>query len=161
MLFRSSVTDLQVSPHSLPALSLGRNVVRYRDGAKGPHRVRITHTWREVSGNHAPEVVKEALVSGEIKTLAPVLKWKPALDPDQSDSIADYQVLVSLRPDCRWPLSPSLYRNVGSATAEWKTPESFLNPGTTYYWKVRARDSRGAAGPWSGIFSFRTADRAK
>jgi len=156
-----AVTDIQVSPHSLPALSLGRNVIRYRDSSPGPRRVRITHTWREKGGNHPPQAVETALVSGEVKSLAPVLGWKAALDPDPADSTADYQVLVSLRPDCRWPLSPSLYRSLGSSATTWKVPASFLNPGTAYYWKVRARDSRGAIGPWSGVFSFRTADKAK
>lgn len=156
-----SVTDLQVSPHSLPALKLDGNVVRYRDSSEKPRAVRITHTWREVSGNRPPSAPNAATVSGEVKSLAPPLGWKAATDPDRGDSVTDYQVMVSLRPDCRWPLSPSLYRNVGSATTEWKVPESFLNPGTTYYWKVRARDSRGAIGPWSDVFSFRTSETAQ
>ncbi|MCE5271709.1 hypothetical protein LLH00_10550 [bacterium] len=156
-----AVTDFQVSPHSLPALSLGRNVVRYRDSSPGPHRVRITHTWREKSGNHPPQAVETALVTGEQKSLAPTLSWKAAADPDPADSTADYQVLVSLRPDCRWPLSPSLYRSLGAAATTWKVPAGFLNPGSTYYWKVRARDSHGAIGPWSEVFSFRTSDKAK
>ncbi len=49
---------------------------------------------------------------------------------------------------CRWPLSMSLYRNVGGPDCEWLVPESFLNPGTSYYWRVRARDSRSAVGEW-------------
>jgi hypothetical protein len=89
------------------------------------------------------------------------LSWEPATDPDQGDRVADYQVMVSLRPDCRWPLSPSLFRNVGSADCEWRVPPSFLNPATTYYWKVRARDSRGAIGPWGPVFSFTTSPSDK
>ncbi|MBN2288341.1 MAG: hypothetical protein JXQ83_03340 [Candidatus Glassbacteria bacterium] len=160
-----SVSDLQVSPHSLPALSLGRNVVRYRDsGGTAVRNVRITHTWRETVGNHAPGTVSSAVSpaeSGETGSLAPTLKWLSAGDPDPGDKAEDYQVMVSLRPDCRWPLSPSLYRNVGSEKCEWKVPGSFLNPGTTYYWRVRARDSRGAVGSWGKVFSFRTAARAR
>jgi chitodextrinase len=36
-------------------------------------------------------------------------------------------------------------------------PESFLNPGATYYWKVRARDSQGNISRWSQVFRFTTA----
>lgn len=69
--------------------------------------------------------------------------------------------MVSLRPDCRWPLSNSVYRNIGSAKTSWTVPASFLNPGTAYYWKVRARDSKGVIGDWSEVFSFSTAAKAK
>ena len=160
-----SVSDLQVSPHSLPALSLGRNVIRYRDsGATGRKKLRITHTWREISDNRAPGRVTRAVFppeSEETGSLSPILKWRPASDKDSGDKVVDYQVMVSPRPGCRWPLSPTLYQNVGSAECEWMVPESFLNPGTSYYWRVRARDSRGAIGPWSKVFSFRTSAGAK
>ena len=156
------VSDLQVSPHSLPALSLGRNVIKYRDSSAGAgKRVRITHTWRENDSNRAPGIVSQAVTSGEVTTLTPTLQWKPAVDKDKGDRVVDYQVMVSLREDCRWPLSMSLYRNVGSDKCEWQVLESFLNPGTTYYWKVRARDSHGAVGEWGKVLSFRTADNAK
>jgi hypothetical protein len=69
--------------------------------------------------------------------------------------------MVSLRPDCRWPLSTTLHRNVGSAKTEWQVPASFLNSGTTYYWKVRARNERGDIGDWGTVFSFKTAAGAK
>ncbi|HUU29990.1 MAG TPA: transglutaminase domain-containing protein [archaeon] len=159
-----SVSDLQVSPHSLPALSLGRNVVRYWDSSEGSKKVRITHKWLEKTDNHSPGRVVQAAspsIGAEVKTLEPALKWQPTGDEDAGDQVADYQVMLSLRPDCRWPLSPALYRNVGSKACEWKVPGSFLNPGTTYYWKVRARDSRGAVGGWGEIFSFKTAVKAK
>lgn len=154
-------TDLQVGPHSLPALKLGRNVVRYRDSSPGPKQVRITHVWREVSDNRPPAAVTESTSAKEFNTLVPVLSWKASADPDPGDSVTDYQVMVSLRPDCRWPLSPSVYRNVGSPATQWKVPASFLNPGTTYYWKVRARDNHGNIGEWGPVFSFSTSARAK
>ncbi|MFH1069719.1 MAG: transglutaminase domain-containing protein [Candidatus Glassbacteria bacterium] len=158
------ITDLQVSPHSLPALSRGKNAIKYRDRTQGAQKVRITHKWRERTDNTAPGKVRVALSPADGKvaeTLAPVLKWKPAADPDSGDKVADYQVLVSLRPDCRWPVSMSLWRNIGSAACEWQVPASFLNPGTVYYWKVRARDSRGAVGEWGDIFSFKVSPAAK
>jgi len=159
-----SVTDFQVSPHSLPALSKGRNVIRYQDNSTGPRKVRITHKWREISDNTAPDRVTGVVSpknSEEVNTLTPTLEWHAAKDPDKGDSVSDYQVIVSLRPDCRWPLSLSLYRSVGSAVCQWRVPESFLNPGTTYYWKVRARDSRGAVGQWGDVCNFKTSAKAK
>jgi hypothetical protein len=154
-----SITDLQVSPHSLPALSLGKNTVRYSDSSAGTKKIKITHKWREITNSHAPGKVTEAVGpkdGGTVSSLSPTLKWKAAKDADRGDKVVDYQVMVSLTPDCRWPVSMTLYQNVGSEAAEWTVPESFLNPGTTYYWKVRARDSNGNIGPWGKIFSFRT-----
>jgi len=158
------VTDLQVSPHSLPALSLGKNTIRFRHGGSAAAKIKITHRWREFDDRRPPGQVTSAVSpanGGEMSSLAPVLKWPPAADPDPSDKVADYQVMMSLRSDCRWPLSPTLWQSVGSDTAEWSVPASFLNPNTTYYWKVRARDSRGDIGEWSPVFQFRTSVNAK
>jgi hypothetical protein len=158
------VTDLQVSPHSLPALTLGRNTVRYWDQSAGPKKVRITHRWREVHDRRPPGKVEAAVTpadGGRIDTLTPALNWLPAAALDPAGKVADYQVMVSLRPDCRWPLSPTLYQNVGSEKTEWQAPATFLNPGTTYYWKVRARDSQGNVGEWSRVFTFQTSAQAR
>jgi hypothetical protein len=158
------VTDLQLSPHSLPALSLGKNVIRYWDSSAGPKMVRIAHRWKEVNDRRPPGKIQNALSpsnGGEVETLEPTLSWADAIYPDATDKVADYQVMVSLRPDCRWPISPTLYQNVGSAKPEWKVPASFLNPGTSYYWKVRARDGRGDIGAWSSVFQFRTGTTAR
>jgi hypothetical protein len=159
--FRSE-TDLQVSPESLPALSLGKNTIRFRQQSDA--KVRITYRWREISGRRAPGKVQAAVSpgsGGEVASLAPLLAWAPPEKVEASGEVVDYQVMVSLRPDCRWPLSTTLQQNVGSAKTEWKVPAGFLNPGTTYYWKVRARNGRGDIGDWGTVFSFRTAAGAR
>ena len=158
--FRSE-TDLQVSPHSLPALSLGRNTVRFRHDSPHPVKVRITHRWREIHDRKLPGSVERAIRAGdggEVRSLAPVLEWSA---PGEGEPAVDYQVMVSLRPDCRWPLATTLHQSVGSALTEWRVPESFLNPGTAYYWKVRARSARGDIGEWGRVFSFRTSADAR
>ena len=155
--FRSE-TDLQVSPESLPALALGKNTIRFRQQSSG--KVRITHTWKELDGHHPPGRVVKA-VETDSASLTPVLKWSAPADADSAGKPVDYQVMVSLRPDCRWPLSTTLHRNVGSDKTEWKIPASFLNPGTQYYWKVRARNAAGDIGEWGDVFSFKTAAGAR
>lgn len=154
--FRSE-TDLQVAAESLPALALGKNTIRFRQQSAG--KIRITHRWKEVNDRRPPGKVTNAAGAGdgrELATLTPVLKWSPA-----AGEAVDYQVIVSLRPDCRWPLSTTLHRNVGSAKTEWQVPGGFLNPGTTYYWKVCARGSGGEIGEWGTVFSFRTTADAR
>lgn len=153
--FRSE-TDIHVSPHSLPALALGANTVRFWHQSQGPVKVKITHRWREVHGRIPPGPVTAALApteGAEVTMLTPLLQWKK---PDAGES-ADYQVMVCLRPECRFPLSTTLQQNVGSSQREWRVPAGFLNPATTYYWKVRARSDNGDIGPWSPVFRFRTA----
>jgi hypothetical protein len=156
------VTDLQVSPHSLPALALGKNKVRFWRASSGPAKIKVTHRWREFEDRWSPAAVTAAVGPGdrgETDSLAPVLKW--AASADRGEKAVDYQVMVSLRPDCRWPLSPTLWQNVGSERTEWVVPTSFLNRSTTYYWRVRARDRRGEIGEWSPVFQFRTSANAR
>jgi hypothetical protein len=159
-----SVTDLQVAPDSLPALSLGKNVIHYWNESTGPQNVRITYKWREVNDRRPAEQVT-AIVSpangAEVASLAPTLKWSARKDSGSTNRSVDYQVMVCSKPDCRWPLSPTLYRNVGSDRGEWNVPATFLNVATTYYWKVRARNSDGGIGAWSRVFSFTTSKDAK
>lgn len=159
--FRSE-TDLQVAPESLPGLSLGSNTVRFRQQSNA--KVRITYRWREINGPRLPGKVQATVnpaSGGEVALLAPLLQWAPAEESTGADKVVDYQVMVSLRPDCRWPLSTTLHQNVGSAKTEWKVSASFLNPGTTYYWKVRARNDHGDIGEWGPVFHFQTAADAR
>jgi len=159
-----SVTDLQVSPHSLPALKLGKNLVHYWDESQGPRTVRITHRWREIADGRPPANTMAAMApadGGEVQTLEPTLKWNAPGAAEPGTPPADYQVMVCFKPDCRWPVSPTLYRNVGSAKTEWKVPATFLNPATSYYWKVRGRDRDGRIGEWSRTFVFTTSKQAK
>lgn len=149
-------TDLAVSGQSLPALRLGRNKVVYRDDTTGDRKVRVTHQWRESSANRppeSPEAAKSPADQGHVSSLAPTLQWKPATDSD-GEAIQDYRVELRDRPDMRFTLSPSLERITFSDKPEWKVPEGFLNPGQRYYWRVQARDKRGAWSPWSNVWSF-------
>ncbi len=152
-------TDIQVAPKSVPALSLGRNTVVYTDETPGAHRVKITHIWTERSDNHPPLPPRKPGSPADGKragSVAPVLSWQPSRDTDRQDTVAEYQIFLSLNPRCIWPLSPNFDIPTGSAGSSFKVPEGWLNPGTAYYWKVRARDNRGVWGRWSEIWKFTT-----
>ena len=152
-------TDIQVSSYSLPALSKGRNIIRYRDETPGEHKVKITHIWRERNDNRPPAISVGPLFpkNGEtIKTLAPVFRWKEVSDPDKADKIMNHCVLLSFDPQCRWPVATALYKETHSGKSEWQLADGWLNPDTTYYWKVKAQDNRGVWGEWSEIYKFNT-----
>ncbi len=64
-----------------------------------------------------------------------------------------------LRADMRWPLSMSfaklISRTALSGHPRYTLPgPGLLNPGTTYYWHVRAKDGQGVWGPWSPTWTF-------
>jgi len=153
------VTDVQVAPKSVPALSLGINRVEYSDETPGVHKVRIRHVWTERNDNHPPlppRKPKSPANGGRVKNLSPVLTWQPSRDRDKQDKIAQYHIFISLNPKCIWPLSPNFDVPTGSDKPAFRIPPGWLNPKTTYYWKVRALDSRGVWGKWSEIWKFTT-----
>ncbi len=155
------ITDIQVSTNSLPALAKGRNIIRYRDETPGEHRVKITHIWTERTDNTPPDAPGGALYpkDGEnIKTLAPLFKWKSAADPDKKDEITNYNILISFDPECRWPIASALHKETDSGNAEWQLPEGWLNKDTSYFWKVRAQDSQGNWSQWSEVYRFKTSN---
>ena len=87
-----------------------------------------------------------------------VFRWQPARDPD-GDAIADYHFELSGRADMKWPLSMSfaklISRTADAGQARYTLPgPGLLNPDTTYFWRVRARDDKGVWGAWSPTWSF-------
>jgi hypothetical protein len=158
-----AVADLQVSPHSLPALSLGRNRIRFTCESSQPIQLRIVHRWNEINDSYPPRVVSAISPENgeEITSLDPVLRWKEPEAQEPSARAVDYQVMVSSDSQCRWPLSPTLHQNTNSAKTEWSIPKDFLNPNSHYYWKIRGRNGHGDIGDWSPVFCFRTAGNAE
>ncbi len=151
------VVDLQVNPGSLPALSLGKNVIRCVDQSGESRKLKITYRWREIDDQHAPAAPESAVSPAQgatVKDLAPRFEWAASTDQD-GDRIANYRFQLSLRPDCAWPLCTTFDRDVRDG-AVFQAPKGWLNPKTTYYWRVRAEDASGRFGPWSRIFSFTT-----
>ncbi|MFQ6098952.1 MAG: hypothetical protein ACE5O2_14575, partial [Armatimonadota bacterium] len=154
--------DLQMAPLSLPALELGSNRIRYVEESDPPGRVRITHEWVERSASRPPGAVARALNPKDrtsVEGTQVVFQWEPPSDPD-GDDIADYHFQLSNRKDMLWPLSPNFNKLISHTKdrgkAQYTLPfVGLLNPEQIYYWRVRAKDSRGCWGPWSSTFSFR------
>jgi len=155
--------DLQMAQLSLPELELGENRVVYTDETTESHKVRVTHHWVERSSTHPPRPVTKALFppdGGTVRGTKLQFRWEPAHDPD-GDEIADYEFLLSDRPDLAWPLSSNFHCLVSltpdKGKAQFTLPyRGLLNSDTTYYWKVRPRDANHVWGPWSKVFTFQT-----
>ena len=148
-------SDLQMAPLSLPALTIGANAFRYAD-ASDARRIRITHAWIERSDLQppaAPAHVHFPPDGGTSEGTQVNFLWTPVPDT------ADYHFELSPRADMRYALSPVFEKLVSKTPAvgrpEWTIPEEgLLNPGQTYYWRVRARHGNGLWGPWSPVWSF-------
>jgi hypothetical protein len=155
------INDLQMAPLTLPGLGIGTNGLTYTDETTGPRRVRITHEWVERSASRPPEAPAEPIAphaGGVTEGTAIVFRWRPARDPD-GDAIADYHFELSARADMKWPLSMSfaklISRTADAGRARYTLPgPGLLNPDTTYFWHVRARDEKGVWGPWSATWRF-------
>jgi len=152
-------TDIQVSPFSIPALSLGLNRIKYTDECTGNRKVRITQKWHEDFISHYPDPPGKPVfpADGEISnTPVPKLIWDKASDRDGSDQVIDYHIQLSLRPDCRWSLCPNLDIDINSGTPEFQIPGGWLISGETYYWRVKAKDNHGNWSDYSKIWKFTT-----
>ncbi|MGD9495095.1 MAG: putative Ig domain-containing protein [Armatimonadota bacterium] len=153
--------DLQMAPLCMPYLELGENRIRYVDETPGARQVEVTHEWVEVTDNRPPPAPARPLFpadGAQLDRTQFAFEWQPVIDPD-GEEIVDYQFMLSAHEDMRWPLSPNFFRLVArtpdKGSARYTIPyRGLLNPGTTYYWRVRARDARQAWGPWSKVWRF-------
>lgn len=148
-------SDLQMAPLSLPALTIGTNAFRYAD-ASDARRIQITHAWQERTDRQPPAAPAQAQFPPDSATAAGThfsFRWTPVPDA------ADYHFELSPRADMRYALSPVFEKLISktpaAGRAEWTLPEEgLLNPGQTYYWRVRARSGEGLWGAWSPVWSF-------
>jgi hypothetical protein len=155
--------DVQMALLAMPHLQVGENVIRYTDDSPGARQVRVTHAWRERDAWRPPTAPAQALQPAEgaaVEGTRLTFRWSPATSPDAEVTVADYHIQVCERPDLRWVISSNFDKLISltpsKGKTEWTIPYvGLLNPDTTYYWRVRAQDSRGVWGPWSQRFSFR------
>jgi hypothetical protein len=155
------INDLQMAPLALPGMGVGSNMFTYTDDSSSERRVRIRHEWVERSASRPPDAPKEPVFprsGGVTEGTAITLQWRPASDPD-GDAIADYHFELSGSADMRCPLSMSfaklISRTADRGQSRYTLPDpGLLNPDTTYFWHVRAKDNKGVWGPWSPTWSF-------
>jgi hypothetical protein len=155
------VNDLQMAPRAMPEMGIGQNAFTYTDQSPAGRAMRITQVWVERSSFRPPLAPSAAVYpadGGESNGTDVAFRWQPATDPD-GDAIVDYEFELSAYPDMRWPLSMD-FRKLISRTADkgkgaYKlSAPGLLNPGTKYYWRVKAKDKRGVWGAWSATWSF-------
>ena len=145
-------SDFEASVNALPALRVGVNEIAYRDAAAEPHQVRITHEWQECSSLLPPPTpIPAALENAE--TLGPLLRWTQPEHP-QGRIITHGRIQVRADPKMRVAVSPNLERVFQTGVPEWQTPNGWLLPEKTYYWRVRTRDEAGIWSPWSEVATF-------
>jgi hypothetical protein len=155
-------STLQMARLAMPGLSLGENAFRYTDESGPERKVRITHVWNECGAAEVPGRPERALAPEDGATAPGTrvnFRWEP---PASGAAPADYEFELSEYADMRWPLSPNFHklisRTVNRGKAAYDVPyHGLLNPGETYYWRVRARSREGVWGAWSKAFSFSAA----
>jgi outer membrane protein assembly factor BamB len=105
------------------------------------------------SANHPPGA--PILAGGERPMDAGnvVLRWLPAVDPDAE--LPSYELRIDTDGEVLESWQQQLVLSAGSTSA---AITASLVPGTTYTFRVRARDARGAFSPWSAPQTFSTVE---
>jgi hypothetical protein len=159
-----TITDsCQVSRFFVPSLNVGDNsiAVQTGDSVQASRQLQLNVGWLENTSNTPPNAVSAPVFpanGGSVDSTAFTFSWNPATDND-GDQIVDYYFQLSDDSAMAYPLATNFNRYMsasgGPVTARF-TPErpDFLNDGTTYYWRVRALDSRGAWSAWSATWTF-------
>ncbi len=155
------VNDLQMALLALPAMNSGPNQFVYTDQTAGDRLVQITHNWVDWNAPAPPSAPNAPIYppdAGTTNGADIVFRWQLAL-PHENQSITDYQFELSDRPDMLWPLSPNFYKLISktadSGKAQYTLPQGgLLSASRKYYWRVKAKDARGAWGPWSSTWTF-------
>lgn len=158
-----TITDsCQVSRFFAPALRTGVNniAVSTSDGVQTGRSLNLDLEWQENSSNQPPNPVVNPLFPADGSNPDSTMftfSWQPATDAD-GDGIKDYFFQLSDDSTMSHPLATNFMRYmsaIGPVSNSFR-PErpDFLNDGTTYYWRVRALDNRGAWGPWGKVWRF-------
>jgi acetyl esterase/lipase len=155
------VNDLQMAPLALPGMVVGDNRFTYTDQSTGSRRVRITHEWVERSISRPPGAPPAPIFppeGGQTDGTDVVFRWRPPQSAE-GDGIADYHFELCDRPDMAWALSSNFSKLVSNTAdrgkARYTVPcTGLFTPGRAYYWRVRAKNSKGLWGPWSKTWRF-------
>jgi hypothetical protein len=155
------VNDIQMALLALPATAVGENRFVYTDQSPGKREVRITHKWVERSTSQPPKAPATPTFppdNGNVEGTCLVFRW-PTPKDHGGDPISDYHFELSDRPDMAWPLSTNFYKLISKTADRGKAQYTLLQEGLLvveqeYYWRVRAKNSKGVWGPWSATWRF-------
>ncbi|MFH1003909.1 MAG: T9SS type A sorting domain-containing protein [Bacteroidota bacterium] len=155
-------TQFQASKFFLPALVLGTNTIEYSDANTDSTNIVLEIKWKETTENIPPDKIMIPVFpqdSSIVNNLKFTFIWTIPTDND-GDDIVNYEFQLSDRADMKFPLSSTFEVYVSNTDNNTVSPTftipkyGLLNDSTTYYWRVRAKDSRGAWGQWSNVWSF-------
>jgi hypothetical protein len=82
----------------------------------------------------------------EVRSLRPTLSVNAAVDPDRDALSYDFELYADQ------DLS-QLVTSASGAESSWQV-QTALSDNTGYYWRARAVDEHGAAGPWCSVAAF-------
>jgi Putative Ig domain/Transglutaminase-like superfamily len=142
--------DLQMAPLAMPSLSLGTNQIQFTDEAPGSRNVKLEFNWVERGVSQPPDAPTRPVFppnSGSIEGTRPNFEWSEVA------GAATYHFELSEEPAMRWALSPA-FETVQPGNTFRQLSVGLLNPGQTYYWRVRAKSREGIWGPWSAVWRF-------
>jgi hypothetical protein len=131
---------------------------RATDGTNiGPWMATATFFINEINNPPWP-VVQVVSPSWVLANTNAALTWYPTTDPDAGDSILAYQLQVDDQSDFSSPIidDANIVISGENLPAYWTislplgsfTNAARLSPGTVYYWRVRAQDSRFSYSAW-------------
>jgi hypothetical protein len=158
--------DIEMAPLTMPSMTVGNNRISYvehtddKSGVNTARHLKITHNWVERSKTRPPTAPASPVYPADGGTsdgTDVTFQWNAAAPTGQI--LTDYHFQLSDHPEMRWPMSPNfdkyISRTPDRGKARYTLPRAgLLTHGKTYYWHVRAKDSCGAWGPWSGVWSF-------
>jgi len=153
-------TTVQSSKFFMPALELGTNSILF-EAENDNINASIEINWQESTDNEPPNEITSPIYpenESDIDETKFTFEWEIPED-FENDEIVDYDFELSQRADMKYPLSSNFSWYISTFAdnilPQFTIPEDgLLNPGTEYFWHVRAKDSSGFWSNWSETFSF-------
>ena len=153
--------DLQMAPLTLPGMGVGTNAFTYTDESASGRRMRITQQWVERSASRPPVAPARSGLSSRGRSDRRDRDQFPVAAGHRSRRRCDQRLPLRTLRTRRHEVAPLDELRQAHLSDSRRRPGAYtlpgpglLNPGTKYFWHVRARDDKGVWGPWSPTWSF-------